>query len=416
VTTQKRTQRLERAGISNRKFWEDDLEMGVDSILRSAENDGFAEKWIGQRTGRQVTTLCRCLGIKADGSTQKKKEALLAGSDGLLPYLLVEQFAKFKSRVAIIDLSKGVLTKAALEVCRKDGEEDFDTQALMFALYERGAGNLQLVFHFDKIHKTGFARMLMKGQRRRPKRSLGDTLQQKELGKVLDDFDRRKRDRRKSELKAVVPHDGRFLVFIRRAERPDHILGSDGVVHGYRPEWIILDFEEGAKRVRISSISVSVPLEIANRIASEYYGAPCEYENEAETTYGKQIAVSLRKLASAKKEEVRMVELVVRNSPLDGSPKLKITDPDSNCIGDGIAHFEKAVGKLLDSVEEIESVKVSFRKKRVSLIFEALDGKEKYVVRYSDHRLNANERKLFESYMKDTHEIPVLSTEKRFKQ
>ena len=214
----------------------------------------------------------------------------------------------------------------------------------------------------------------------------------------------------------MIPHDGRFLVFIRRAERPDHILGSEGVVHGYRPEWIILDFEEGAKRVRISSISVSVPLEIANRIASEYYGAPCEYENEAEITYAKQIAVSLRTLASAKDEEVRLVELVVRNSPHDGSPKLKITDPDSNCIGDGVAHFEKAVGKLLDSVEEIESVKVSFRKKRVSLIFEPLEEKDKDVVRYSDHRLNANERKLFENYMKDTHEIPVLSTEKRFKQ
>ena len=164
MTAQKRTQRLERAGISNRKFWEDDLEMGVDSILRSAENDGFSEKWIGERTGRQVTTLCRCLGIKADGSTQKKKEALRDANDGLLPYFLVEQFAKFKSKVAIIDLSKGILTKVALEVCRKDGEEDFDTPALVFALYERRAGgNLQLVFHFDKIHKTGFARMHMKG-------------------------------------------------------------------------------------------------------------------------------------------------------------------------------------------------------------------------------------------------------------
>ena len=114
MTAQKRTQRLERAGISNRKFWEDDLEMGVDSILRSAENDGFSEKWIGERTGRQVTTLCRCLGIKADGSTQKKKEALRDANDGLLPYFLVEQFAKFKSKVAIIDLSKGILTKVAL--------------------------------------------------------------------------------------------------------------------------------------------------------------------------------------------------------------------------------------------------------------------------------------------------------------
>ena len=70
----------------------------------------------------------------------------------------------------------------------------------------------------------------------------------------------------------------------------------------------------------------------------------------------------------------------------------------------------------LDVVDRFESVKVIYLKKRVKLIFEKReDGDDEYVVRYTDHTLNPLQRKAFEDYMRATHEIPVLSTEKRFK-
>ena len=82
-------------------------------------------------------------------------------------------------------------------------------------------------------------------------------------------------------------------------------------------------------------------------------------------------------------------------------------------IGGAIGHFETAVGGLLSG---IESIKVHYRKKRVSLIFnKEEEANDEYVVRYSDHRLNAAERRSFEDHMGGVHGISVLSTEKRFK-
>jgi hypothetical protein len=409
-------ERLERLGVPGRKFWEDDLEMAMDPVLRPALEDGFLGEWIGKRPGRQVAVLCRKTGIDENGSVRKMKSALRAREDDLLPYLLVEHFAKHKSKVAVAELAKGRLSAAIVEGCQKENGEDHDTTALLFALFEQDPENLRLAFHLDKIHKTGFARMKLTTNPRKPTRSLQDVLPERKLCDILESFDKQKRDGRRSELKAIVPNDSRLLIFIRRAYRPDLILGDRGVVHGYRAEWIILDFDDGVKRVNISSESPSIPLEIANRIVTEYYGTSCQYDNESEITYAKQIERFLKNLSGKQTGDLLLVELVARNSPLAGSPKIKITDPDSKPIGPAIAHFEKAVGNLLGAVEQLESVKVYFKKKRVSVIFEEVEGQQgEYVVRYSDHRLNGFERKPFEDFMRQAYGIPVLSTEKRYK-
>ena len=396
-------------------FWENELEMATERLRVRAEEDGFIDDWIGRRTGRQVRVLCRNLGLDGATSVKKQKEALRSCESELLPYVLVGEFAKYKSRVATADFAGGVLPDDVLEVCRIN-DERFDKTALLFAIYHQRWSDLRLVFHLDKIHKSGFARMKLKESVRHPTQPFGDFLQPQTVREILEAFDKARGDGRTSEFKDVVAYDDRHLVFIRRAERPDLILRGTRVVHGYKPEWIILDFEDGARRVDISSVSVSVPLRIADRLASSYFGRTCEYENESQITYAKQIERLLGLLQRAESEELALVEIVVANSPLDGSPKIKITDPDSNPIGDAITHFEKAVGSVLSDVGHIESIKVHYRRKRISLIFEGQEGtQDEYVVRYSDHRLNAPERRLFEQHMRDTHGIPVLSTEKRFK-
>ena len=357
-----------------------------------------------------------CLGLAAGQSARRKKQVLRPDNPDLQPFVLVEQFAKFKSKVAVADLAQGLLPQSVLDACRI-GAEDFDKVAILFAMYHRRWQDLRLVFHLDKIHKTGFARMRLRESVRRPKKALRDFLQLDAVQDILVAFDKAKGDGRTSELKDVVVHDGRHLVFIRRAERPDHILHAGQMVHGYRPEWIILDFTEDAKRVNISSVSVSVPLEIANRLASGYFHATCEYENECQITYTKQLERFLKTLQAQDDGDLVLVEIVATNSPLDGAPKLKISDADSKPIGRALAHFERAIGKLLAHVDHIDSVKVRYRKKRISLIFEPQEGSDgEYVVRYSDHRLNAGERRRFEELIRSSHGIEILSTDKRFKQ
>jgi len=397
-------------------FWNDDLEMHLDHVMQKVNEDGFLDDWIAKRTGRQLTMLCDALGLDGDGSTRKKRAEIENANGQIEPFVLVERFSQFKSKVAVAEFAQGVLDEDACEECQK-GEEDFDKVALLFAIFARQWTDLRLIYHLDKIHKTGFARMKLKGNARKPKKTIAEFLTTATVKKILAAFDKDQGDGLTSELKDVITINGGNLVFIRRANRPDHLVKrTGGVIHGYTSEWIILDFEDGGKRVNISSVSVNVPLEIANRIASGYFGKDCEYDNESEETYPKQLQRFLGNVKDGKDKDLTLVEFVVSTSPLDGAPKFKLSHQDSNPIGAAIDHFEKAVGKVLADIDQIESVKVLYRKKRVSLIFEPVDDTDdEYVVRYSDHRLNARQRREFESHMKENHGIAVLSTEKRFK-
>lgn len=405
------------AGVPPPKFWEDDLELPREHILRQLERDGYFDAWVKKRTGRQLAILRDALRIDGDASTRKLKAQIRESNGDLQHYVLVDQFSQFKAKVGVIDFAGRVLPAAIVEACRI-GDTGYDTTALLFAVFQQRWSDLRLIFHLDKIHKTGFARMKLRGKMRRPRQAFRDFLRDQRIGDVLARFDKSRRDGRASELKAVIPLGESDLVFIRRPNRPGRLVGlQGGIIHAYDPEWIILDYRDEGTRVNIASASVSLPLEIANRLASAYYGRDREYENESEVTYRKQLERFLSEVRTARQGDLILVETQVANSPLTGSPRLKISQPDSRSIGDAISHFDKAIGKLLSRVEHIESVKVLFCQKRVSLIFEPIQGSlEEFVVRYSDQRLNALQRIEFEKHMRDAHGITVLSTEKQFKQ
>ena len=257
--------------------------------------------------------------------------------------------------------------------------------------------------------------MALKHKMRRPKASFEEFLQPKKAAEVLRAFDRGKRDNRPNELKNILRHNHHHLVFIRRPERPQHIIREGSIQHGHRAEWIILDFADNARRVDISSDSVDVPLEIANALASAYYGRDVEYDNECQITYAKQIARLLDQLKSGTCDGLSLIDLEVRSSPLHGVD-LRLSHDDEVVIRRAIAAIERDHGSLSHEIERIEKVKVVYLRKRIDIRFEKQEtGRDEFIVRYFDHRLNASERKRFEDFMRDTHGIPILSTEKRFK-
>ena len=67
-------------------------------------------------------------------------------------------------------------------------------------------------------------------------------------------------------------------------------------------------------------------------------------------------------------------------------------------------------------MDRIDGLKVEYYDKRIEVRFEKQEtAGDEYIVRYFDSRLNALARKRFEDFMRETHGIPILSTEKRFK-
>lgn len=404
---------LEKSGAPPLEFWDNELEMGIQHIIPDLTAEKSSQEWIEKLNGRQLVTICDCLGVAAGEKLKDQRDALQSLNGQLLPYRLVDHFSTRKSKAAIVGFSQDNLDEATVEAFRIN-DEVYDTKALLFSLYQNGHMGLLNVFLLDKIQRTGFARMTLSGQSGKPGGSFQEYLTQEKIQTILKTYDHEKQDHRTSDFKAVLIEEGRPIIFIRRAEKPSLIVQEIGVVHGFHPEWIILDFSDDAKRVRISSSSPSVPLEIANSLASGFFQAECEYENESEEVFGNQIHRLLTLLMEENTDQLAFVEILIPRSPLDGSSKISLSDPVSICKA--VSHFQLAVGDILTDLHNIKSIKVLFKDKRVSLIFEpAKDSNDQFVVRYSDSRLNARERTMFEELMRSDYGIPVLSTEKRFK-
>ncbi len=400
---------------SGRKFWANELEVAYDQVVEQVGQPGFAQAWLDKRNGRQLEMIRKNMGREAKaGRIKRKKDESRPKPETLLPYVLVQEFAKFKSKLATVEVAQSLLPPDVMDSCSK-GDDDYDTLALMFAIFHLAPFELRRVLHIDKIYKSGFARMKMKDGPRRPSHPLIDFLAQDGLQELLTQFDKSRKDGRTSEMKNILQDGDHDMVFIRRCERPSLILQGNMVLHGYRPEWIVLIFFDGAKRVNIASLSVDASLEIANLIASEYYGKKCEYVNESEITYARQLERLLDLLKKDQEEQLAWVEILLGSTPLNGECGMKLSDPESHSIGPAVRQFETAIGSLAN-LDAIHSIKVLYAKKHVSLIPEKVEGTEdEFVVRYSDHRLIPRERLAFEKYMRSTHAIPVLSTEKRFK-
>ncbi len=146
------------ATMTTNEFWENELEMGLEPILPVIKEPGYMEAWLSRLTGRQVNVLRSIIGASGKASARKGKDDLRSFPDELIPYVLVDNFAKYKSKAAVFDFAKGTLKQEILDTCEvKDGE--YDKTALLFALYHLTPKNLRLIFHLDKVHKTGFARM-----------------------------------------------------------------------------------------------------------------------------------------------------------------------------------------------------------------------------------------------------------------
>jgi len=405
------------AGITNgvgRDFWENELELNIDGALRRLEDPDELRVWIGSRTGRQLDVLCRALGLTGVARIKDKRAALARCDGRLTPFYVSDHFARRKGRFAVTDLAGNLLPAEVVELCRGKDEESYDTKALLYALLHANPEHLKTLFHLEKIHKSGFARMALKQKVRQPDTPFEKFLTRKQAEQVLKDFDRQKRDQRESQLKNIIRHHHHHLVFIRRPEREQYIMREGRIHHGHRVEWIILDFADNARRVNISSDSNEVPLQIANALASAYFGKDVEYDNECQITYEKQIHNLLDALKAGTCEGLKLVDLGPECSAVHGVD-LRLSHDDPDVMQRAIAALERDYGSLTAHIDRIVNLKVVYLGKRIDVKFEKLDGgPDEYMVRYMDHRLNASVRKRFEDFMRDTHGIPILSTEKRF--
>ncbi|MBK8211651.1 MAG: hypothetical protein IPK78_18550 [Rhodospirillales bacterium] len=333
----------------------------------------------------------------------------------LLPFVPAADFAMRKSMHATLDVAAECLSAEELNIAC-DSHDKYDTTALIFAILYRSWGELEKVFHLDKLHKVGFARMRLVKPPRRPPGKFSEFLKSGELPALLQRFDAEQRDRHISELLQIIDLKDSQLVFIRRPHQKEHILADERVVHGFTPDAIVLDFRSEGVLLNVASHDNTASFDIANRIASAFYAQTLKYEDVTEISHQAQILRFLNLLRNDEARDLCLVELRVQNSPLHGAPVIDISNKDNLSIGPALAQLEQAFKWTLDDVSRIPRLKVLFNDKRVSMEIEpignGLSDERTFVLRYRDQSLTLGERQVFEELIERDHGIKVVSTEK----
>lgn len=395
----------------DKAFWGDRLEVDADLVLRQIEDEQYVEKWLERLGMRPRTFLADWLGLNGDRKARDTRKAILDERGRLAPFMLVADVTAGKRSYAILEVARAKLADSVMESCRIS-EERFDRVGLMWLLYLDDPDNLELVFHLDRTQRKGFARMVLSSSAKPNGQTAPAFFARDNIQAVLDEFEQEQRSLRQSHCAAILDDGGRYQVFVKRDNKPAFVAHGSKNTFGFEREWMVLRFDPDLRRVHICSVSPDKPLAIANLVAGRFFGHAVSYENETIATPVAKIRALLDRFIS-EPDVLPLVEVTTKNFGLQGSPQLRLSDPENNSLALAIGQLDGVFGSPLAHVEEIESLKVFYAKKRIKIIFEAADEeKESFVVRYADQPLNGTQRREFESMMEEAYEITVLSTEK----
>lgn len=398
------------------EFWENNLELDVTRHLEELRSPGATDRWVNKRNAVQVTMLRHLFGLPSDAPTKQRKVQLKELGEELLRFAPAALFAMRKSRDATVEVAGDALGDETMRLAI-GSDARHDTTALIFAILAHSWVDVEKIFHLDKLHKVGFERMRLVRPPRRPVGRFSDFVGSDRFVTELKRFDADSEDRHTSEFKQKIAVGDGLVVFIRRPHQPSYVLTESRVTLGFTPDQIVLDFRGEAALLNIASHNHAASYEIANRMASAFYGEPCVYESVVEETFAAQILRLLQLLASDEATDLLLVEIKLLGSPLSGAPELSIANRGEVSIGPAVRELERALKWTIDDLAPVSSFKVLYNKKRVLIEVERLDNhgpdRGNYVLRYRDQTLSLEGRRVFEELFEHQFGIKILSTEKR---
>ena len=402
-------------GLPPIDFWEDRLEIRADPIA-AYRSQSEIELWLNNRARTEVAVLRALVGLPTDAKRRERRADLARYADELLRFVPVSVFGLYKSTLATVEVAEDCVSEQ-LRALAMNSDGTYDKSALLFAIYDHSLDKLEKVFFLDKLHRVGLARMKLRRTPRPPKRTLMEFLASEDLKKLLERFDRERRDRRRSQLRGAFERDGGCLVYIRRPHKEARLLIGDRLRHGHRADWIVLEFRGGGRFLNVASHGKKASFEIADRIASAFYGQPCEYINVEEVVYSAQLKAFLEQLAKGEAQELIMVAFGFREPLLPGLAVLEGSNPGSDSVGPAILELQRLLNVPLLDGDHLQHLKIVYREKRVPLRVDRLEGPghdkgRRYVLRYRDQGLNLVERAKFEKLIEHNHGFKIVSTEK----
>ena len=185
-------------------------------------------------------------------------------------------------------------------------------------------------------------------------------------------------------------------------------VGDDGteIAHGHNEELIMLQFLDEGRRVRLAAVTARLPRQLADAIATAWLGEHCQYVEDLSPAHPAAVRRMVTALLGREVDQVRLVELAVRNAPLAGAPELVLRAPDGDRdIAEAVGQFEATAGPLLDRLDDVLYVKVAYGDRRVVLDFLGKGGAP--VVRFSDGRMPKRDAQAFRKLVATQFGVPV---------
>jgi len=393
----------------DREYWQNQLEVPLGEVTARTEEPAFFSTWVEQMGPACRRVLARELGLPPSVPPSSLQKTALRFRSRLVPLALVDAAMAGKRRSAILEVARAVLGADDFEEARAGAGHD--RRALGWALFLRGAANLLRVFHIDRIHRRGVARLALAERPASPAPSRPDTFCRERVAEVLAESQRERGlvalDPRPETLTTSEQH----VAFFRWPRKSAFVVCGGDNVFGYERQWVVLAFTRDLWRVRIASDPGNAPAQIAERIAGSIFGHPVRYVNEQVST---PLETADRFVASLLEQtaEMPLVEAEVRTHDQQGAPLIRVHCPRDESIAAEVRQLQTAFGDAVTRAARLGAVKVVAFGKRVRMVFEPAFG-DGVIVRYSDQVLAPDEREAFEQRMRDAHGITVLSTEKR---
>jgi len=209
--------------------------------------------------------------------------------------------------------------------------------------------------------------------------------------------------------------DGYTLVFIYRMLREASIPEMDRTLFGDEVETIIVRFKDRLRFMEERSARHTGVL-IAGAIASHLMGVEVRYEVDVSLTTQRALERLLDALVRDEDDRLRLVEINLRQSPLEGSPVLIVRCDKTGSLAPTI---EALVEKQINLLEELHDLNY------LGLAFDRIVGEKKrpyifklriepvgdaYFVRYSCGRLPSQSRDQFEHHLGERFDVRVIPT------
>ncbi len=359
-------------------------------------------------SNKQVArVVCRALNIDAAG-TLAEIHARVAEHPVVVFLLLAARFSARKRRAAISDVVRGVLTDDAQRECCYETESgdigEPDRLAALIRLYMDDPQNLRFVRALHLWHSSSAAALVL------DENTVG-LLPREPLDHFVMCDPAFKEALRLAEVRfeGMFPRaNGQWLIFVSRLYR-EGCLVVDGVVqHGHFEELVVLDFQDGGRSVRISSKSKPAPVDIANAIASKFFGRDCAYTPDLATSAPPSVRAFMAQVLDPDDDTLPLVDIDVREVPgLAGEPEMELRYASSGRMEEAVQALEPHLGDLSSQPERIRRFHIRYDDANIGLYVRRKDGE--HVVQFADGRTNNHRAEKFQREMAETYGIAVRS-------